>query len=426
MDNRVGNPGGRQSWRALIFGLITVVLVLGFVLVVLIIQRSQGLTHPPQADALASSSDACVTCHRSATPGIVGQYGTSEMAAAKVTCRDCHEVSAGYAGSTEHEGVIILAVPTSAKCGKCHAQEVAQFDQSRHSLPAYVAYAGSKDLSPALLAMYQAIPEAQASPDKARNAIFVMEGADITPFACEVCHSVGKPQPDGSIGKCSTCHLRHTFSLEQVRKPETCSACHIGPDHPQWEIYQESAHGILYSANGQDWNWQAEPGTLTAADFPAPTCATCHFSGFGTAGTTHDTGDRLTWFLASQVSARRPSWQDNLARMQTVCLECHNQNFVDDYYTRADKAVAAVNALVQQSDAIMQPVTQQNLLTGTPFDQPIEFTYYELWHHYGRTAKFGVWMQGADYTQWHGAYEIEKGLAELQDQASQMLQVAAK
>ena len=32
--------------------------------------------------------------------------------------------------------------------------------------------------------------------------------------------------------------------------------------------------------------------------------------------------------------------------------------------------------------------------------------YFELWHYWGRTAKFGVWMQGPDYTQWHGIYEL--------------------
>jgi len=39
--------------------------------------------------------------------------------------------------------------------------------------------------------------------------------------------------------------------------------------------------------------------------------------------------------------------------------------------------------------------------------------------HYGRTAKFGVWMQGPDYTQWHGAYEVVKGLVELQALAAE-------
>jgi hydroxylamine dehydrogenase len=251
-----------------------------------------------------------------------------------------------------------------------------------------------------------------------------LEGTDITRLACEVCHSIGRPNPDNSVGKCSTCHLRHAFSLEQARKPETCSACHIGPDHPQWEIYQESPHSIAYSTSGASWHWTAAPGTLTVNDFPAPTCATCHMSGLGATGTTHDVGDRLTWYLFASTSERRPSWQDNRTRMQSVCRECHNQKFIDDVYAAADQEVIAVNALVKESDQIMAPLNTNHLVTAKPFDQSIDYTYFEIWHHWGRTAKFGAWMQGPDYTQWHGAYEMEKALVELREQADALMKAA--
>jgi len=233
------------------------------------------------------------------------------------------------------------------------------------------------------------------------------------------------PQPhSGSIGQCQKCHLRHEFSLEQARKPETCNACHIGPDHPQWEIYQESPHGIAYATGGHRWNWEADPGTLTVEDFPAPTCATCHLSGFGTSTTTHDVGDRLTWYLFSPLSERRPSWQDNLARMQGVCRECHNEVFLSDFYAAADAATEAVNVRVRESDAVMQPLKEQGLLTAEPFDEPIDFLYFDLWHYWGRTAKFGLWMQGPDYTQWHGIYELLKDLSELEVMAAEKLEAA--
>lgn len=425
MNANNSHPAPRRG-RALVFGLLAMVVILGAVLVVLTIQRSAQLTQPAKVDALAFSTDSCVTCHRQATPGIVHQYSYSQMATSKVSCRDCHEVKANYPGSSEHQSTYILPEPTTAMCQKCHTAETAQFHASRHALPAYVAYAGSKDLSPALMAQYQAIPEGQFAPDKARNAIFAIEGPDITGFACETCHDLGKPAADGSVGDCSKCHIRHEFSLEQVRKPETCNACHIGPDHPQWEIYQESPHGIVYATGGLNWNWNAAPGTLRVEDFPAPTCATCHFSSFGASGTTHKVGERLSWYLFASVSVQRPVWQDNRIRMQNVCLECHNKNFVDDFYTRADKATGAVNDLVKQSDEIVAPLIQQGIMTPLAFDQPIDFTYFELWHNWGRTAKFGTWMQGPDYTQWHGAYEVEKALVELKDLANQMLKAAGK
>jgi len=402
-----------RAARLLILGVVAVLFVGGMSIVVLAIARSGEPALVRPVDALAGSDDECVVCHRRTSPGIVHQYGRSSMAAAEVGCRDCHEVEAGYPGSSEHEGATILGTPTTAKCAPCHASEVAQYYQSRHSLPAYVAFAGTGDLTPEQLGLFEAVPEGGFAPDKMRNALFALEGPAVTRFACEMCHNVGRPQADGSVGECEKCHLRHEFSLEQARKPETCNACHIGPDHPQWEIYQESPHGIAYATGGESWNWEAEPGTLTVSDFPAPTCAICHMSGFGTSATTHDVGDRLTWFLFAPISQRRPAWQDNQVGMQSVCRSCHNDSFIEEFYAAADLATEAVNAWVAQSDAMVAPLQARGLLTSEPFDEPFDFVYFELWHHWGRTAKFGTWMQGPDYVQWHGAYEVLSDLAEL-------------
>lgn len=410
-----------KSARVLIIGLVTVIIVLGGGLILMAIARSGSPAQEERVNALENSQDECVVCHARITPGIVEQYGHSSMARAEVICSDCHNVTADYPEAIEHEGDYILASPTTAMCEKCHNAEVAQFYQSRHSLPAYVAVAGSQELTAEQLAFYESIPEGSFSPSKARNAIAELEGPDLTPFTCYGCHNIGQPNADESVGQCQKCHLRHEFSLEQARKPETCNACHIGPDHPQWEIYQESPHGIAYMTMGHTWNWEAEPGNLTVSDFPAATCAICHMSGFGTVGTTHDVGDRLTWYLFAPISERRPGWQDNLVRMQGVCYECHNENFIADFYTAADKATERVNVWVRESDQIMQPVIEQGLLTKEPFDQPIDYVYYELWHHWGRTAKFGVWMQGPDYSQWHGAYEVLSDLAELREMVENLL-----
>jgi hypothetical protein len=399
-----------------------VIVVLGLALVGLAIVRPAiPAEKPPDANALANSTNECVECHRRETPGIIQQYGHSSMAAAEVSCQDCHEVEAGYPGAIEHEDTYVLNQPTSAMCERCHGQEVAQFHRSRHALPAYVAYAGTEGLSDELLAEYEQITEAAPPPNPARNALFALEGPEVTRFACESCHNVGKPQADGSVGDCTKCHLRHEFSLEQVRQPETCNFCHIGPDHPQYEIYTESPHGIAYNTNREAFNLGAEPGTLTVADFPAPTCATCHLSGFGNQATTHDVGERLTWYLFSPISERRPGWQDNQARMQGICSECHNEQFITTYYENADTAVAHVNEWVAQSDEIRAKLLEAGLLTDAPFDEPFDYEHFELWHHWGRTAKFGVWMQGPDYTQWHGAYEVLKAMTEIEHMSEEML-----
>ena len=259
---------------------------------------------------------------------------------------------------------------------------------------------------------------------RARNTLHRMEGPEVTRFACEGCHDIGKPNPDDSVGDCTTCHLRHEFSIEQARKPETCNACHIGPDHPQWEIYQESPHGIAYMTMGDDWNWGVEADDQSVVDFPAPTCATCHMSTFGGADGTHDVGDRLTWFLAAPISAQRPNADANREEMQAVCMECHSESFVVEFYADGDAIVGAVNDWVKLSNAMIQPLRDNNLLSPDPFDEPIDYTYFNIWHHWGRTAKFGAWMQGPDYVQWHGAYEIMHDLAEFREQVDAKLEAA--
>ena len=105
-------PVPARKWPlTLVLGLVSVAILAG----VILIFRLTAVPALPSAretrpDALADSSDSCVTCHRNASPGIVHQYGASSMAAAKVTCRDCHEVKAGYPGSAEHEGSNILKI----------------------------------------------------------------------------------------------------------------------------------------------------------------------------------------------------------------------------------------------------------------------------------------------------------------------------
>jgi hydroxylamine dehydrogenase len=376
---------------------------------------------------LSQSDDECVVCHSDHTPGIVNQYGASDHFANNVSCADCHEVEEGYPGSSQHPEAefYVLSRSSPAKCETCHRQQVQEFNFSRHALPAYVAYAGSDALSEEHAELYESIPEGGSLPGgRERNSLHAMEGPAVTRFACEGCHNVGKPNEDNSIGDCTACHLRHEFNLEQARKPETCNACHIGPDHPQWEIYQESPHGIAYATLGDNWNWEAEPGTLTTEDFPAPTCAICHMSGFGLSATTHDVGDRLTWFLAASISQPRPNAAENRIRMQNVCLTCHSSDYIEGFYEDGDAIVESVNEWVILSDLMVQPLKDNGLLTAQPFDEPIDYTYFNIWHHWGRTAKFGAWMQGPDYTQWHGAYEILHDLSELREQVDAKLEEA--
>jgi len=89
---------------------------------------------------------------------------------------------------------------------------------------------------------------------------------------------IGRLNPDGSKGACNACHSRRQFSKEQARRPENCGKCHLGPAHPQKEIYEESKHGIAYRAHSESMNMDRASWIAGKDYFEAPTCATCHVS----------------------------------------------------------------------------------------------------------------------------------------------------
>ena len=125
-----------------IIALVAVIIVIGLTLVVMTISQAGTPMAGEPINVLANSNDECVECHERNTPGIIEQYGHSTMAAAEVSCSDCHEVKADYPGSVEHEGTFVLQSPTSAMCEKCHEDEVAQYNRSRHGLPAFAGQDG--------------------------------------------------------------------------------------------------------------------------------------------------------------------------------------------------------------------------------------------------------------------------------------------
>ena len=88
----------------------------------------------------------------------------------------------------------------------------------------------------------------------ARNAV----GAPMLDPATWPNTGIGRVNLDGSRGACSACHSRHAFSKAMARQPEVCGKCHLGPDHPQAEIYDESKHGIAYRTQKAEMRLEAE------------------------------------------------------------------------------------------------------------------------------------------------------------------------
>ena len=395
---------------------IAVVIAAAIVVAAFILnsRRPRVETDQPAA-ANIRASGKCAECHSRETPAIVHEYEMSRHAAAGVTCLDCHNAG-DKQERLDHRGFVLAKTLTAANCARCHATQYRQFLRSRHAAPSWAAINGPRDFTPdQIQAAEQYHPGAINRP---ANAIATLEGPTAITGGCAKCHMVGKPNADGSIGSCTNCHARHSASIALARLPETCGQCHMGPDHSQIEIYHESKHGVLFNAQRRSIDLTVPAGKLTARDMPVPTCATCHMSGLEGQNVTHDTSERLSWYLFAEISTKRPNYAQASANMREICLKCHTKPRIDLFYAQAEEQIGGTNAIVSQAKAVIDKMHADGRLTPKPFDDPLEYTYFDMWHYAGRTSKHGAFMGGADFVQWHGNYELVTKLTEIQHAAN--------
>jgi hydroxylamine dehydrogenase len=379
-------------------------------------RRPRVVVEQPSA-ALVRASGKCAECHRNSQYSIVHEFEMSAHAQKGVNCLDCHQVAQGQKG-TNHNGFVINTAVTPANCRTCHDAIYQQFLRSRHAAASWAAVVGEKDFTAEQLAYAE--QHQPGSVKRSPNPLTSLEGPAATKSGCASCHSVGKPNEDGTIGNCTACHTRHTSSIEFARLPSTCGQCHLGPDHSQMEIYTESKHGLMFAAQRHLLNLSAKPENLTTKDMFVPTCATCHMSGINGRGVTHDPSERLSYYLFAEVTKPRPNAAQAQAKMKDICLQCHMPPLVDRVYKDAEAVVASTNEKVLTGKAVMDGLRQDGVLTNTVFNQPVDFKYFDLWHYYGRTSKHGAFMGGADFIQWHGNYPILQHLVEIRSEAEEL------
>lgn len=248
---------------------------------------------------------------------------------------------------------------------------------------------------------------------------------------------IGRINLDGSLGSCSACHSRHDFSPRRARQPENCGKCHLGPDHPQKEIYEESKHGVAYRDLKQHMHLDSKTWILGKDYSQAPTCATCHMSGHSKNGgkVSHNPGRRISWTNRPPVSlvldtdkngnvitTADPAERGRLlaesgaeaarvkrGRMKQVCLHCHTPDYVNAFYKQYDDFVVLYNEkFAKPGQQIIAELRKQKLLTPRQFDEKIEWTWFYLWHHEGRRARHGASMMAPDYAHWHGMFEVSE------------------
>ena len=396
---------------------IAVVVSFGLIVSAFLINRARPRPEIDQPSAtLVRASGKCAECHARQQYAVVHEYEMSRHAVKGVNCLECHQPSAGQSNQ-EHHGFTIATKLTAGNCRSCHESVYQEFLHSRHAAVSWAAVFGEQGLKPEQVEFAERYQPGYAK--RPPHPFVALEGASAMTSGCANCHSIGKPNDDGTIGTCTACHTRHTSSVAIARLPTTCGQCHMGPDHSQLEIYEESKHGIMFQAQERQLNLEAPPGTLTTRDMFVPTCATCHMSGINGQKVTHDPSDRLSYYLADPITRARPNKTRAQEAMKLVCNQCHTRPLIDRIYADAEKVVADTNQKVQQASDLMAALKQEGLLTA-PFTKSIDFVFFDLWHYDGRTSKHGAFMGGADFVQWHGNYPMLARTVQLREQAEEL------
>ena len=444
MDSNEQSPSSASSRK--LAGRYWLIGITGCVLVVGLITLTDQLRAVEQSASARGSKDgqACIECHTTQNIGLVEDWRLGAHGQRGVNCADCHRAEKSDPDAMEHYGFLVSTLVTPKDCARCHQKEVNEQKGSHHASAGQILASTDNFLG-----------EVVGGPAAAAtgcwqchgSTVKVLPGGHLDP-ATWPNTGIGRINPDGSWGSCSACHTRHTFSKAQARQPQTCGKCHLGPDHPQMEIYQESKHGILYEANKDRLNLDRNKWIVGIDYTAAPTCATCHMGATPTQPGTHDVGERISWTLRPAISVKlnmvifedltkndvpegKPlpkvgeavkapdgtskkvqavlTWQDRRAGMTNVCQQCHADPFVTGFYKQFDDLVDLYNdKFARPATAIVQELTKAGKLTPAQFDDKLDWIYYELWHHEGRRARHGASMSAPDYAWWHGMYEVAK------------------
>ncbi|MHC4818882.1 MAG: multiheme c-type cytochrome [Planctomycetota bacterium] len=392
--------------------------------------------------AVAANAQECVKCHIKVTPGIVQDWQVSEHAKRDVDCAACH--GEGHVSASD---VAKVKIPTPATCAECHEERVKQFKQGKHAL----AWAAMK-----------AMPTAHWQPQA------LMEGMK----GCGGCHKIGlkteaeiKSLKEAGAGfgvaSCDACHTRHTFAKEEAREPEACQTCHMGFDHPQWEMYSSSKHGVRFLLK--------QSGVLPATA-SAPTCQSCHMQGGDHEVRTgwgflavrlpmpedeQWAADRTTILQALGVLDPRTGqptgrlelvrtadlarltqeeWEVEREKMEGICMECHSINFARSELLKGDEMIREADHLLAEAIRVVaglyrdgtlrKPADYQfafpDLLTFHDAPTHIEQRLFEMHLKHRMRAFQGAFHSNPDYALWYGWSEMVRDLQEIKELAEEM------
>jgi hypothetical protein len=350
----------------------------------------------------------CIPCHREKTPAAVRQWEGSAHARAKVGCEKCH--------GTDHEKMLRGEARVDMKvCGPCHKKAHDEHKASRHGMGLHSGWGCTRNMpnrNPNECGFCH--EEGTLAPKSGvQCARFLKQSSEMGENGCNYCHSVES--------SCASCHTNHDTDLKIVKDPASCAKCHMGPDHPQWEMWQTSLHGTLNGSKG------AELG---------PDCQRCHMvSG------THNVSIGITKSSAG-IPYSGEKFTANREAMLKVCSQCHAPSFARRELTRDDAILKQSLAIVKEAEGIVGDLYDRKLLDPMPDKRPphplkgaelvldSQLLYEDTSHierllfkmkkyDYARTIK-GAYHQNPAYTHWYGNAELKMDLVDVKAEASRL------
>lgn len=396
----------------------------------------------PPARKVQLAGQACVDCHRQTSPQIVADWQLSRHAQVDVDCATCH--------GSEHrtkDDAAKARLPTPDTCAQCHDARVAEFKRGKHAF----AWAAVK-----------AMPTFHYQP------IAIREGLK----GCGGCHKLGlkseaeqreMAKESGGFGNasCDACHTRHLFSRAEARRPEACQTCHMGFDHPQWEMYSSSKHGVRNALKQQ----KAIPETAAA-----PTCQTCHMQGgnhevrtawgflavrlplpeddaqwkadritilqgLGVLDPKGNPTARLEVVKAADVARlTQEAFDAERTKMLKTCGECHSSRFAAEQLRQADSLIRDADHLMAEGIRTVAALYQEgvlakpkdyasafpDLLTFHDAPTPIEQRLFVMFLEHRMRAFQGAFHSNPDYANWYGWSEMARDLVEIRAEAASL------
>jgi hydroxylamine dehydrogenase len=464
--------------------------------------------HPASVPShLSEQTQICILCHRNFTPGIVEDWLTSRhskitparalkkpdlerrisnktipepLQSVVVGCYECHSQNPSvHKDNFEHFGFNINVIVSPNDCKTCHLVEVEQYSVSKkaHALENLEKNHLYHNFVEAIVSVKEVkgaeIRSLSASETSKAETCYACHGTRVTVNGMKKIpagtgyievpdltnwpnHGVGRINPDGSLGACTSCHPRHSFSIEIARKPYTCSQCHLEPDIPAFEVYRESKHGNIFLSTGHEWDWNSVPWKI-GKDIKVPTCATCHNSllvapnGKTIAPRTHDFGARLwvrlfglpyshpqpkdgrTYIIKNKDGLPFPTAFDGepaseylidkdeqmyrQSEMKKICKGCHNTDWADKHFAKLDATIKETDKMVSSCTELMVKAWKEGWADiANPFDEMIEHKWMLQWFFYANSIRFASAMAGPDYATFkNGWWNLTTNLYQFQD-----------